>query len=103
MAYFLQLFHKLERKPGVHWDGLANACADLWPREAIEVLERAYEDGLVDPDSISWQNIERSLALGQQGALQECRREPVITDLAWDMGWMQCFQSAKKDCEGGPE
>jgi Protein of unknown function (DUF1186) len=29
MAYFLQLFHKLERKPGVHWDGVANACADL--------------------------------------------------------------------------
>jgi Protein of unknown function (DUF1186) len=38
MAYFLQLFHKLERKPGAQWDGLAHVCADLWPQEAIEEL-----------------------------------------------------------------
>ena len=41
MAYFLQLFHKLERKPGAQWDGLANACTDLWPQEAIDELDRA--------------------------------------------------------------
>jgi Protein of unknown function (DUF1186)/SEC-C motif len=101
MAYFLQLFHKLERKPGTQWDGLANACTDLWPQEAIEELDRAYQDGLVDPRSIGWQEIESTLALGQQGALQRARyREPLITDLARDMGWMQCFQERERKHEG---
>ena len=98
MAYFLQLFHKLERRPGAQWDGLANACADLWPQEAMEELEQAYQDGLVDPGSIDWSDVESALALGQHGALQDARRyrEPVITDLARNMGWMQCFHDDEK-------
>jgi hypothetical protein len=103
MVYFLQLFHKLERKPGAQWDGLANVCTDLWPQEVIEELGRAYQDGLVDPRSIGWQDIERSLALGQQGAMQRARRyrDPVITDVAKDMGWMQCFHERERKYERG--
>jgi len=100
MAYFRQLFHKLERKPGVQWDSLANACTDLWPQEAIEELDRAYQDGLVDPRCIGWEEIESALALGQRGAIQRARyREPLITDLARDMGWMQCFQERERENE----
>jgi len=100
MAYFRQLFDTLERKPGAQWDGLANACTDLWPQEAVEELERAYQDGLVDPRSIGWQEIESALALGQQGAMQRARyREPLITDLARDMSWMQCFHERDREPE----
>jgi hypothetical protein len=99
MSYFVQLFHKLKRKPGAQWDGLANACTDLWPQEAIEELRRAYEHGLVDLGSIEWGDIDRSLALGQQGSMQQRHRDPVISDLARDMGWMQCFQKAKRNYE----
>jgi hypothetical protein len=101
MAYFVQLFHKLERKPGTQWDGLANACTDLWPQEALEELKEAYEDGLVDARSIDWQDIERALALGQQGAMQRARhRGPLITDLASDMGWMDCLQERPRRDRG---
>jgi hypothetical protein len=97
MAYFLQLFHKLERKPGAQWDGLANVCADLWPQEAIDELGRAYEDNLVDPRSIDWDDVERSLALGKQGAMQWAQhRDPLITDVAKDMGWMECFHPQRE-------
>src|SRR5208283_880539 len=100
LTYFLQLFHKLERKPGAQWDGLAHVCVDLWPQEAIEELGRAYEDGLVDTRSIDWQDIEHALALGRQGAMQWARhRDPLITDLARNMGWMQCFQKVEQDYE----
>jgi hypothetical protein len=100
MAYFLQLFHKLERKPGAQWDGLAHVCADLWPQEAIEELGRAYEDDLVDTGSIDWQDVEHALALGKQGAMQWAQyRDPLITDVAKDMGWMQCFHKAERDHE----
>ena len=99
-AYFLQLFHKLERKPGALWDGLAHVCADLGPQEAIEELGRAYTDGLVDTGSIDWQDIEQALALGQQGAMQRARyRDPLIIDLAKNMGWMQCFHDEAQQYE----
>jgi len=104
MTYFLQLFHKLERKAGAQWDGLAHVCTDLWPKEAIEELGRAYANGLVDTGSIDWQDIEQALALGQQVAMQRARyRDPLITDLARDMGWMRCFQKKRRKYEEDPE
>jgi hypothetical protein len=100
MVYFLQLFQKLERNPGAHWDGLANACADLWPQESFKELRRAYEEGLVDTGSIDWQDIEDALEMGRQAAMQRARyREPLITDMAKAMGWMQCFHNADSDDE----
>ena len=98
MAYFLQLFHKRERKPGAQWDGLADVCADLWPQEAIEELGRAYADGLVATGSIDWQDIQQALALGQQGAMQRARyRDPLISGLAKNTGWMQCFHDQARE------
>jgi hypothetical protein len=96
MNYFVQLFGKLERRPGAHWDELANVCADLWPQEAMEELHRAYEDGLVDPSNIAWEDVERALALGEDDAMHERHRNPLITDLARDMSWMQCFAKQKR-------
>ena len=41
------------------------------------------------------------MALGQQGAMKRARyRDPLITDIAKNMGWMQCFQKAERDYEG---
>ncbi len=100
IAYFLQLFQKLERNPGAQWDGLANVCADLWPQETFKELRRAYEDGLVDTASIDWQDLEDALEMGKPGAMERARyREPLITDIGKAMGWMQCFHNADSDDE----
>jgi Protein of unknown function (DUF1186)/SEC-C motif len=98
MGYVLQLFHRLERKPGAQWDALANVCADLWPQEAMQELGRAYDDGLVDENSIAWEDVEDALALGQHGAMKaRSWRDPVIIDVVKSMNWMQCFH---KEPEG---
>jgi hypothetical protein len=91
MAYLLRLFTKLERIPGAQWDGLANACADLWPHEALYELNRAYKDGLVDKVSIAWDDIQEALAKGKEGAMRASNPRPLITDLGRDMGWMRRF------------
>lgn len=97
MAYFLELFRKLERKPSAVWDGLANSCADLWPHEALYELNRAYKDGLVDSGSIGWKDVTRALALGKEGAMEEIRRRGVlIDDLRWEMSWMMRFHKDGK-------
>ena len=94
ISYFLELFHKLERKPGAQWDSLANVCTDLWPQEAMDKLRRAYQDDLVDSGSIDWEDIEQALALGKEGAMGSRRyRDPVIANLAKAMNWMQCFHN----------
>jgi len=52
----------------------------------------------VDTGSIDWQDIEYALALGQQCAMQRGRyRDPLINDVAKDMGWMQCFHKVERD------
>jgi len=40
------------------------------------------------------------LEMGKQAAMQRARyREPLITDMAEAMGWMQCFHNADSDDE----
>jgi uncharacterized protein YecA (UPF0149 family) len=52
----------------------------------------------VDTGSIDWQDIEQALALGQHGAMQRARyRDPLISDLAKNMGWMQCFHKESRE------
>ncbi|MGH9794383.1 MAG: DUF1186 domain-containing protein [Candidatus Acidiferrales bacterium] len=94
MEYLLRLFRRLERKPGAQWDSVATACADLWPHEALADLRPAYEEGLVDPMAIAWDDVEYALRLGKEGAMHDGRYgDPLIRDVAWDMRWMSAFRS----------
>jgi len=92
MAYFGSLFHKFDRRPNYAWDALANSCADLCPEEVVEDIRQAYKDGLVDPRSIAWEDIEDALALGQGVSMERLTsRYRLITDVAKEMGWWYCF------------
>jgi uncharacterized protein DUF1186/SEC-C motif-containing protein len=92
MGYFKRLLQELDRTPGMVWDGLADSCADLYPAEAVAELRRAYEDDLVDPDFISWRDIERALERGQEAAMDELKqRRSLITDVVQEMSWWACF------------
>ena len=93
MAYIGRLFHKLERRPSMAWNGLVSACVDLCPEEVVKEIRRAYEDGLVNPDFIRWKNVERGLALGKEGAMKDLRsRYHLITDVEEEMEWWACFR-----------
>ncbi|HYX53424.1 MAG TPA: DUF1186 domain-containing protein, partial [Candidatus Limnocylindrales bacterium] len=93
VPYLLELFRKLERRPGHHWDELALAAVALWPQETLEELKRAFADGLIADDIMEWREIEEALAEGPARATRPWRRRPFITDLEQDMGWMQAFQT----------
>lgn len=91
MQYFLQLFDKFERKPGYEWSGLTAACCDLWPQEAMDKIRQAYEEGLVDPRCVAWEDVQKDLARGKEHAMRFWLRDPLITDVAKSMRWMSCF------------
>ena len=97
VEYFLGLFRTMERTPGYQWDTLAMACTDLWPREFMDELELAYDEGLVDESSLEWEEITEALGQGLAACLhQSSRRGAFITDLAEDMGWMQAFSTGHR-------
>ena len=94
VPYFLELFQKMERRPGYHWDALAMAAVDLWPKETLDELKRAFADGLIGEDVMEWKEIEAALAEGPARAAAPRRRQPFISNMEEDMGWMQAFQSS---------
>ena len=40
MAYFDRLFDVFEPEPPMIWNGLASACASLWPEEVIDKIRK---------------------------------------------------------------
>jgi len=92
VAYLCRLFQILERKPSEVWNGLANVCADLCPAEFMMELRQAYDEGLVDPGSIGWDEVEEALEMGPDAAWEKARyRYRLIMDTADTITWWGCF------------
>ncbi|MCZ6760680.1 MAG: DUF1186 domain-containing protein [Gemmatimonadetes bacterium] len=75
--YFGDLFRgRLVRQPGQVWDSLVACSTVLCPDGVYTDIEKAYEDGLVDPFYISWAEVGEALKLGKQQMLAHLRRDP---------------------------
>ncbi len=96
VSYFASLFRgKLERQCSHVWDTLASYSSDLYPMELLDDIERAYEDGLVDPGYIGFDEIKRDLAMGKDQVLARLADDPhrrLVEDTVKEMGWWACFR-----------
>lgn len=92
MNYFRGLFRTLDRTPSMAWDSLAAACADLCPMEVAQELRQAYDEGLINPGFIAWEEIKEELAKGPQATLQRVKdRYTLIENVVEEMEWWPCF------------
>lgn len=65
-----------EDVPGSYfWAGVANSLCDLYPGEVMDVVRKAYEDGLIIPGAITLKDFERTLDLGLEHSLDNVRQE----------------------------
>jgi len=97
VAYFRQLFQKMERTPSEAWDGLACSCSDLWPGELMDDLRNAWDDELISPGMISWKDIQGWHARGQEACLQYMQEKYTpVTDVVKEMAWWACFDKDRK-------
>lgn len=97
MQYFRSLFHKLKRTPDGVWNWVANGCADLWPAEVIDDLRQVYDEDLIDPRCIGWDDIERALALGEESAMARLRQEfTLVSDVHKELSWWYCFRENQR-------
>jgi len=96
MAYFGRLFDLFEPEPPMIWNGLASACADLWPEEVMDEIRGAYENGYIEPGYIGWEDIQHALARGKEASLRSLKdRHRMISDVEAEMSWWACFDKAE--------
>jgi hypothetical protein len=97
VAYFHLLFQKLERTPSQAWDGLACSCADLWPNGLMDDLRSAWEDKLISPGIVNWDDIKDWHARGEEACLRYMQEKyTLITDVVKEMAWWACFDKDPK-------
>jgi hypothetical protein len=70
VSYFAGLFRgKLVRQWSHVWDTLVSYSSDLYPEELLDDIKQAYEDGLVDPRHIGFDDVKRDMAMGKDRIL----------------------------------
>ena len=96
VSYFAGLFRgKLVRKWSHAWDTLVSYSSDLYPEELLVDIKKAYEDDLVDPGYIGFDDVERDLAMGKERILARLADNPhrrLVEDTVAEMGWWACFR-----------
>jgi len=96
VGYFTSLFRgKLVRRWSHVWDALVSHSCDLYPAELIGDIEQAYEEDLVDPRYIGFDDVKRDLAAGKNQVLARLAADPnrrLIDDTVAEMEWWNCFQ-----------
>jgi hypothetical protein len=103
VSYFRHLFRGgLVREWSHVWDSLVSYASDLYPEELLGEIERAYEEGLVDPAYIALDDVKRDLAAGKEHVLASLADSPhrrLVEDTTEEMGWWACFREDEQDLE----
>jgi hypothetical protein len=86
----------LEREPSQVWDSLAAESADIEALELFSELRRAYDDGLVDPQSMHPSELD-DVEAAPRGLMLEATREryPPIGDVVEATAWWGRFKDAR--------
>ncbi len=93
IAYLRELISdKLEREPTYVWCAVANVIVDLDAGELVPLIRQPYEDGLVDPFSIGWDEIENRVSHTARTPFEDFQhRHPPITDVAKETAWWAMY------------
>jgi uncharacterized protein YchJ len=95
VSYFADLFHgRLTDKNENVWSELVAYSADLYAPELLNEIEKAYEQGLVDPSFVGLNEVRRDLAKGKEWALDRLANDShrkLIDDTVAEMQWWACF------------
>ncbi len=94
---------KLEREHSFVWDEIACLIADLDAEELVPLIRQPFDDGLVDPGTIGWDDIENRTSHTERPPFEEFQHShPPITDVADETAWWGAYErTAVKDREMG--
>ncbi|HEY6845736.1 MAG TPA: DUF1186 domain-containing protein [Terracidiphilus sp.] len=96
ISYFGSLFGgKLKQKPSQVWDSLAVNSCQLYAEELLGDIERAFEEGLIDPSYIAPEYVRHELSSGKERILDRLTDDPhhrLIEDTVDEMQFWSCFR-----------
>ncbi|OGR04160.1 MAG: hypothetical protein A2511_07190 [Deltaproteobacteria bacterium RIFOXYD12_FULL_50_9] len=78
-----------------YWSNIVCAISDLHPAEAMPVILKAFEDGLIDPGYVGLHNVEQDLARDQEVVLAELQarvEHRVPPDVHGYLSWFASFK-----------
>ncbi|MBT6338456.1 MAG: DUF1186 domain-containing protein [Desulfobacula sp.] len=82
------------------WGLLASIACDLCPIEIIDVIQDAFENGLIMPGVIGYEHFERALDMGEKYCLEKAESDfeyKSLEDLHGAMSWWGCFDQGYKN------
>ena len=100
LDFFGSLFTGKEAKEdSAFWDLLANCVYDLYPEELMPVIQKAYQDDLIDPWAIRIEDFEESLQHGKKATFERIRvdmKRDMPADIHRYMSWWSCFETSEE-------
>jgi hypothetical protein len=100
LDYFASLFHGgLKDRNDTVWSELVAYCADLYALELLPEIEKAYQDGLVDPGFVGLDHVKEDLAKGLDWAMARLAESPhrkMVDDTAKEMEWWASFNKEEQ-------
>jgi hypothetical protein len=101
VSYFASLFRgKLARQWSHLWDTLVSNTSDLYPEELFDDIKQAFEEGLVDPSFIGFEDVQRDLAEDKDRILAKLADNPhrgLVSDAVAEMGRWTCFREERQN------
>ncbi len=82
------------------WGLLACIIWDLYPEENLEIIKKAYKDGLINPSIIGYADFENALSTQKENSLERLKDDFLrnsLNDLHESMDWWACFNEKKED------
>lgn len=99
LAFFGSLFTGDEAaSDSMFWSLLASCVCDLYPAELMDVIEKAFQDGLISPDFIGYESFEHTLIRSKQQALRRVKADiqrESPENVHDYMSWWACFRPEK--------
>ena len=71
----------------------------------LEDIKQAYDEGLVDPGFIGFDNVKRDMAMGKDRILTRLAdnsHRRLVDDTAAEMGWWACFREGSRNGANSP-
>lgn len=87
------------------WGLLGCIMMNLWPSEYMDLIEKAFEAGLIFPGLVEYESFELALASGKEQCLENLKKDlerDSMDDIHTSMSWWACFQDDKKQASTAP-
>jgi len=106
ISYFTSLFDRAYAEPySFYWNELACVICDMYPEELMSLIEKAYQDGLIDTGCIGYGAFKEALKKGSEAVLGESHKQRDWYDLNDNFhtnleNWA-CFRKDDYELSGG--